>query len=151
MAMSDWLRSSPKTDFSTPSPPRRINWKVLVGVIAVALLAMFLYNRYRGVDYSAPLPGDASLNWTDVLSTVRNESNEPWENVRLELNPGQYTLRVKHIEAGGSYTASTVAFSNSKGERFNPTTHKGQRFTVRTFSDPWPRESGTQRTANWTL
>lgn len=86
----------------------------------------------------------ASVSFTGTQFVITNRESKDWVNVRFEINPGLlssgYTLKVRRIEAGTTYTVGALQFANSKGERFNPLLQKPKEFHILDFGSPWPEQ-----------
>jgi len=91
------------------------------------------------------------LSWLLGRFTLSNDSPEPLNNIRFEVTPGGYALRVKSIGAFSSYGDDALYLVNTAGESFPALSKKGHRFTIRVFSSPWPNQSGAERSASWDL
>jgi hypothetical protein len=76
----------------------------------------------------------ASVTFTGSQFIITNLDNFDWTDVKLEVNPqtfsSGYTLHADVIRAGSVYTVGAMQFADSGGERFNPFTHKPQKFSV---------------------
>jgi len=86
----------------------------------------------------------ASVSFTGTQFVITNHESRDWINVRFEVNPGLlssgYTLKVRKVEAGSTYTAGAMQFANSKGERFNPFLQKPKEFHILDFGTSWPEQ-----------
>jgi len=95
----------------------------------------------------------ASVSFTGTQFVITNYEDHDWVNVRFELNPGLissgYTLKVRLIEAGTTYTVGAMQFANSKGERFNPYQMKPQKFNIVDFFSIWPQQAGMEGLASF--
>jgi len=95
----------------------------------------------------------ASVSFTGTQFVITNHEDHDWVNVRFELNPGLissgYTLKVRLIEAGTTYTVGAMQFANSKGERFNPYQMKPQKFNIVDFFSIWPQQAGMEGLASF--
>ena len=91
------------------------------------------------------------LSWLLGRFTVSNDSPEPLNNIRFEVTPGGYALRVKSIGAYSFYDGDALYLVNAAGESFPALSKKGHRFTIRVFSSLWPDQSGAERSASWDL
>jgi hypothetical protein len=93
---------------------------------------------------SEPRDIQATVSFDGEQFIITNLEDEPWINVRFEVNPGLlssgYTLKVHRIEAKTTYTVGAMQFVNAKGERFNPFTHKPQSFHILDFGTTWPEQ-----------
>lgn len=95
----------------------------------------------------------AELSCLGGAFSVWNGSSETWKNVRLEVYPGGYMLRVKSIGAGTWYSDLSSSLVSEDGEILLPASlsWKGRRVIIRVFSSPWPGQSGAARSAYWDL
>lgn len=77
---------------------------------------------------------NASVSFLQGEFIIANRDSFEWTNVKLEVNPGilsgGYTLRTDRLAAGETYSVGAMRFATSDGERFNPLTHKAQKFSI---------------------
>jgi ribosomal protein S27E len=76
----------------------------------------------------------ATVRFTGTQFVIRNGDSFDWTGVKLEANPGLvsggYVLNAGRMNSGETYTVGALRFANSDGERFNPFTHKPQKFSI---------------------
>lgn len=76
----------------------------------------------------------ARVRFTGNQIVVHNGDAFDWTNVKLEINSGLlsggYVLNLPRMRAGEECSVGTMQFAKPNGERFNPFTHKPQKFTI---------------------
>ena len=76
----------------------------------------------------------AFVSFDDGQFKITNNDNFNWHNVEFELNGGiiksGYKLRATIIEANSIYTVGAMQFTKKDGTRFDPFTHKPQKFNI---------------------
>lgn len=104
----------------------------LIGLIVAGVLAAGTTNGGGGSSSTVRL--NATVHFTGTQVVVKNKDSFNWSNVKLEVNPGLvsggYVLNVPTMKAGETYTVGALQFAKSDGERFNPFTHKPQKFSI---------------------
>ena len=118
---------------------RQMRARVL-GVLGIGILCLLATGTSSDDKNSS---GGARTTYIDLDATVRFtgsqfiiENNTPfdWNNVSMSVNSGLisggYDLKVSFIRARTTYTVGAMQFAKSDGERFNPFTHKAQKFVI---------------------
>jgi hypothetical protein len=77
---------------------------------------------------------NAAVRFTGTQFVVENKGTQAWRDVELDLNGGTfssgYIYRFDSVPPFGSATIGAMQFANSDGQRFNPITHKPQKFVI---------------------
>jgi len=77
---------------------------------------------------------NASVNFSGSQFTIVNRDSFDWTNCELEVNSGLlsggYEVNAGRLSAGQTYTVGAMQFAKSDGERFNPFSHKAQKFSI---------------------
>lgn len=108
----------------------------MCGLLLAVLLATGTDDTGGAVSKTASSTVDlhTTVRFTGTQIVIDNKDPFDWTDVKLEINPGLvsggYALDVERMKAGETYTVGALQFANSDGERFNPFTHKPQKFTV---------------------
>gem|GEM_PF-1684658 len=99
-----------------------------------------------------PLGEAVALSWgpTDLFF-VWNTSSQPVTNIQLGVDPGGYAVKVRRIEAFGSYYGSKAFLANSNGQALTLSSTKPTTLILRVFSSPWPEQSGATESVIWKL
>jgi hypothetical protein len=122
-------------------------WRNLVSLVLVTLAAVLAVGTSdsgggsSGSDASSSKTSSVDLSGSQFVIT--NNDSFDWANCKLEVNPefigSGYKYEGASLRAGETYSVGALQFANGDGERFNPFTHKPQKFSI---SCDTPRGSG---------
>jgi len=77
---------------------------------------------------------NAKVTYPGSQFVIQNNDSFDWTNVELGVNSktfsSGYTLKIRRMSAGETYTVGAMQFAKSGGERFNPLTHKPRKFSI---------------------
>ena len=114
----------------TRSPIFRVLlWGAVVSLILALAVAAFNWRREPAANTSDPyaaLPFRPKVTYDSLDVTVSNTEDEPYLDTRLNLYVGAtaYSVQIGTMNPGETMTRPLRAFTNKRGESFDPAAHE---------------------------
>jgi len=132
-----------------------LKWVVSIFAIIIILFTISLVSSIKQYNekhmsfidafLSIPLTVKPLVNINGTQFSITNLSSFDWENITLYINEDElssgYTLYLNSLNKGQTYTIDIEEFANNEGIRFDPTTMKPVRCSIKVYNSL--EESGT--------
>lgn len=105
----------------------------IIGIIFLLAIVGALFSGKKDEKKTIEPKISAAVRFTGTQFGITNHDAFDWTDVEMTINFGLmsgYSVKTARVAAGETYFVGAMQFTDSKGARFNPFTHKPQTLTV---------------------